>query len=111
MQEVLRHSTDKAGTTAGCDPQDHPPHRVYLLAQQGGARSADQHMLGHKDVADTLERTSEVYAQADPRAMRSAIRALTKFWKEVKRAADRWRADRFADHHRRQKQDRSKSER
>lgn len=49
-------------------------------------------MLGHKDQGDTLERTSEIYAHVNPAKMRSAIRVLTKLWRDVEREADRWRA-------------------
>jgi hypothetical protein len=50
-------------------------------------------MLGHKVETDTLERTSEIYAHVNPAKMRTAIRVLTKLWREVERHADRWRAD------------------
>lgn len=50
-------------------------------------------MLGHKHSDDTLERTSEIYAHVNPAKMRTAIRVLTKLWREVERHADRWHAD------------------
>lgn len=50
-------------------------------------------LLGHKDRTDTLERTSERYAHADPLKMREAIRALTTFYNRVEAAASRWSAD------------------
>lgn len=50
-------------------------------------------LLGHKDRKDTLERTSEIYAHADPLKMRATCRALTKLWVLVEREADKWRAD------------------
>lgn len=50
-------------------------------------------LLGHKDQSDTLERTSERYAHADPLKMQATVRALTTFWKSVEREADKWRAD------------------
>jgi len=50
-------------------------------------------LLGHKDRTDTLERTSERYAHADPLKMRKAIRALTTLWLAVEREASAWRAD------------------
>lgn len=50
-------------------------------------------LLGHKDQSDTLERTSERYAHADPLKMKAATKALTTFWRSVERGADQWRAD------------------
>ena len=50
-------------------------------------------LLGHKDQTDTLERTSEIYAHADPLKMPQTIRALTKLWQGVEREANLWRAD------------------
>lgn len=50
-------------------------------------------MLGHRDASDTLERTSEVYAHTNPLKMRRTARVLTKLWRKVERAADKWRAD------------------
>ncbi len=50
-------------------------------------------LLGHKDRKDTLERTSEIYAHADPLKMRATCRALIKLWALVEREAANWRAD------------------
>lgn len=50
-------------------------------------------LLGHKDQTDTLERTSERYAHADPLQMRKATQALTTFYKRVETEAARWSAD------------------
>lgn len=49
-------------------------------------------LLGHKDETDTLEKTSEVYAHANPLKMRQAVKALTTFWNKVEAEADKWRA-------------------
>lgn len=48
-------------------------------------------LLGHKDVDDTLETTSEIYAHVDPVKMKAAIRALTKLWEQVDKEATKWR--------------------
>lgn len=50
-------------------------------------------LLGHKDKDDTLESTSDIYAHVDPLKMKATNRALTKFWGQVEREANRWRAD------------------
>jgi integrase len=50
-------------------------------------------LLGHKDRADTLERTSERYAHSDPLKMRQTTKALTTLFQAVQREADKWRAD------------------
>ena len=50
-------------------------------------------LLGHKDRTDTLERTSERYAHADPLKMRQTIRALTNLYQAVEKEAALWRAD------------------
>jgi len=50
-------------------------------------------LAGHKDQSDTLERTTERYAHANPLKMKPTIRALTTLWASVEREADKWRAD------------------
>lgn len=50
-------------------------------------------LLGHKDRDDTLERTSERYAHADPLKMRKASQALTTLYNRVEAEAARWAAD------------------
>lgn len=50
-------------------------------------------LLGHKDSTDSLEVTTEGYAQFEPSKTKEAQEALTKLWGEVKAASDMWTAD------------------
>lgn len=58
----------------------------YFPKSHGKPRVDDRRVL-------SLERTSEIYAHADPLKMKSATRALTRLWKAVEHEADKWRAD------------------
>ncbi|QSR17361.1 integrase [Novosphingobium sp. KA1] len=50
-------------------------------------------LLGHKDLSDTLERTTDWYAHGDPLKMPETIQALTTLWHAIEKEAAAWRAD------------------